>query len=70
MHYEDQDVLDEVYMICCPAIEGGGIIYAAPAKTAKEAWQNALKATRDITGWGREYLTKKGYRAKRVVIIL
>lgn len=61
-------VLDKVWMIV--ASKNEGIIYAAPATSSRLAWSNALYAVRDILGWDKQSLLAKGYRAKKVSIVL
>lgn len=57
-------------MLCVPETDGRGVLYAKPGQTAKEAWENGLKAVKDIPGFSRDYLTKRGYEAKKVEIFL
>lgn len=60
--------IDKIWVIVAP--NGKGFIYAKPATSAREAWQNALHAVRDIIGWDADSLQAKGYRAKKVSIVL
>jgi len=65
-------VLDEVFMIVGPhpSIKHKmSVLYAIPARTQEEAWKNVIEATKDITGWDREFLHREGYRAMKVQIV-
>lgn len=61
--------LDTVWMIAKVEDPGRGVIYARPGLTETEAWKNALRATRDITGSNQKYWKRRGYEATQVEII-
>ncbi len=62
-------ILDNVWMIALP--ENKGVIYHKPAMSSKEAWVNAVEATDGIIGLStKKELMAKGYRAKKVTIVI
>lgn len=72
--------LDSVWMITTPDADGKldrGVVYSAPARSAAEAWENGTRFwntgashSADALRQTRKDLYKRGFRARRVNILL
>jgi len=61
-------VLDTVYMIVMP--DAIGIVYGPPATSARDAWARVEELELMGSGVTAHELRRRGYRARRVQIML